>query len=99
MATLYIAEFTHINPGDAVGAQIAKYPPLVEQVVVIGGGSLASAAFNNQTRFIRVHADAICSIAIATTPTATVTNGRLAADQTEYLGVNPGDKIAVISNT
>jgi len=99
MATLYIAEFRGISPAGPSGAQIAKAPPVVEQQVAIGGSHAESAAFNNATTVIRVHTDAICSILIGTTPVAAATNARLAADQTEYFGVNPGDKISVISNT
>ena len=47
---------------------------------------------------IRVHCDAICSISIGNSPVATTTNKRLAANQTEYFGVIPGQQIAVITN-
>jgi orotate phosphoribosyltransferase len=48
---------------------------------------------------VRVHTDAICSIAYGANPTATINSFRMNANTTEYFGVNPGDKIAVISNT
>lgn len=103
MATLYIAEFdgiTMANPG--IAGQVANGAPIAEQTVSIGGTSTQSGnAFNASTRIIRVHTDAICSIALGTNPTATASKMRLAADQTEYFGVPPGAsyKIAVISNT
>lgn len=101
MATLYIAEYSIIKRVEGADtAQIADDKYLVaEQTVAIGGSSAQSAAFNAGTHFIRVHTDAICSIATGTNPTAAATNRRMAADQTEYFGVVPAWKIAVISNT
>lgn len=94
MATLYVTEFAD----DDINS--AKEPPLQEQTVAIGGGSVqCSNAFTNTTRLIRVHTDAICSIAIGLNPTATTAKRRMAANQTEYFSVEAGFKIAVISNT
>ena len=100
MAKLYIAEFS--NPGlTSYGAALpmVKAPPLVEQTIAISGASAQSAAFAGTTDIIRVHSDAICSVLVGPNPTATTSTMRLAADQTEYFVVNPGDKIAVIANT
>lgn len=102
MATVYITEF---NALEQLSGQIANYGqvahqgPIAEQVVAIGGASTQSAAFNAKTKLIRVHTDAICSIKVGTNPTALTTSARMAADQTEYFGVVPGQKIAVIANT
>lgn len=101
MATLYIAEYA--NQGrDTAGYTVqgvAQEPCNTEQTVAIGAGSVQSNAFQSGTTLIRVHTDAICSIAIGSNPTAAATNKRLAANATEYFGVRPGDKIAVITNT
>lgn len=101
MATLYVTEYADSAQTVRGAAQIAQSPALAGQTVAIGGSSTQSAAFNALTTFIRVHTDAICSIAISTNPTATTTAKRMAADQTEYFGVPVGQsyKIAVISNT
>lgn len=96
MATLYVAEFATLGSS---GAQVVMATPLAEQVVAIGGSSASSARFGGATRFIRVHTDSVCSILVGASPTATTTQMRLSADQTEYFGVQPGDKIAVITNT
>src|SRR5467141_1990872 len=101
MALLYIAEFAEvaIGPAGRVG-QFAMQPPLAEQTVVIGAGSLPSNAFNTNTRMVRLHTDASCVIEFGTTPLAVVnTTGRLAANQTEYFGVPKGQnfKVAVIA--
>lgn len=110
MASLYITEFTgtayvvadSTTAGESflVNAQVSEEPPLAEQKLTISGSSTASAALNRKTYLVRVHTDAICSIAVGkTTPTATTSSRRLAANQTEYFGVRPGYFISVITNT
>lgn len=98
MAKVYVAEFETMGSASAGSPQVAAMPPIAEQTVNITTET-DSNAFNANTRFIRVHADAICSIAIGAAPTASTSTLRLAADQTEYFGVQPGHKISVITNT
>lgn len=100
MAKLYITEGIRLKRPSVDTAQIMDLAAATDQTpVAISGASAQSAAFAATTNFIRVETDAICSIAYGGNPTATVNNFRMAADQVEYFGVNPGDKIAVISNT
>lgn len=100
MAVLYIAEYPAFPVRQGSVIQAPSDPPIAEQTVAIGGSSAqATNAFNAKTRVIRIHTDAICSILIGANPTATATKARLAAGQTEYRVVQPGDKIAVITNT
>ena len=100
MAKLYISEYVampkHLGQLVMAGLEPAV---AIQTPVVIGGGSLQSAAFNAETKFVRLHTDVICSVAFGTNPTATANSARLAANQTEFFGVNPGDKVAVITNT
>lgn len=100
MATLYIAEHIDLQT-DATGklVLVGKEPVVAEQTVAIGGGSTPSAATRSETKFVRLHTDAICSIAIGANPTATAANRRLAANQTEFFGITGGHKIAVITNS
>jgi hypothetical protein len=93
MAKVYIAEFGDIRLG------LPVQPPLAEQTVTIGASSTQSNAFHQHTRYIRVHTDAIMSFAIGPNPAATVNNARMAANATEYFEVQPGHKIAVVTNT
>lgn len=101
MAKAYITQYGGLGSG---GMQVAQGPAIKTEVVVIGSEA-KSGAFSQNTNAIRVHVDAICSIAIGGAdaggnyPAATVNSKRMAADQTEYFGVNPGDKISVITNT
>jgi len=99
LSTLYIAEYASA-PLDAKGRILPSFGyeegAPVEQHVAISGSSTQSAAFNAQSRFIRVHTDAICAIAIGTNPTAVATAHRMPANATEVYGIVPGHKIAVI---
>ena len=103
MAVLYIAEYINLPIGlPNQRGQMVMEPPLAEQTVAIGGSSATCTnPFNATTTMVRVHTDAICSIAFGTSPTATASMKRLAANQTEYFGVPKGQnyKIAVITNT
>lgn len=100
MAKAYITEFSGVRPleGFPGPAQVPQWPELANQTVVIGSEA-KSSAFSAGTRLICVSVDAICSIQIGTAPTATTSMHRMPADTLEYHGVNPGDKISVISNT
>src|SRR5258705_13410127 len=97
MATLYVTEFGPFV-GSKPGPQCAGVPPLAEQTVSIGGGSVSSNAFGAGTVIVRLNTDTSCSIAFGASPTATASTMRMAADQTEDFNVTPGQKAALISN-
>jgi hypothetical protein len=100
MAVAYITEFMQLMT-DANGNMLAvpKHPPLATQTVAIGTEA-DSATFDERTKFIRLHVDAICSYKIGDgDPDATTSDARMAAGQTEYIGVQGGHKISIISNT
>lgn len=102
MAILYITEYAGVARTQIGGnySALPACPPVAEQTVAIGGSTASSAAFNAATTMIRVSTDAICSVRVGgTAPAATAVTGRMPANTTEYFGVTPGDKIAVISNT
>lgn len=93
-ATAYITEFQR-NP--TVTYQAAITPALANQAIAISASSSQSAAFTSATTMIRVHCDADCWLSIGgTNPTATTSMLPLAAGETEYFLVTPGDKLAVI---
>ena len=101
MATVYITEFS----APSGGLPIAMLPPVAERTLTPStSGVVSTAAFDNATNFIRVHCDGIISVAIvaSTTSLAAITNFRMAASQTEYFGIRPGNptqRISVITNT
>lgn len=100
MAFAYITEYLR-QPKDGVGLVLpaGNEPSLAVQKVAIGAGSVQSAPFNALTTFVAVNVDVTCSYAVGTNPTATVSTMRIPQDATIYMGVNPGDRIAVIANT
>lgn len=101
MAVLYISEYTDAPVYLGQTIPVGMEPAITDQTPLAVGAETKSALFNAKTTFIRVHTDAICSIAFGMAPTATTSNKRLAANQTEYFGVPPGGlyKLSVISNT
>lgn len=94
MGKLYITEHSQADINSA------KEPPVAEQTITYAGASVqCSNAFNARTRLVRIHTDAIVSIAFGANPTATTDTRRLAANQTEYFSVEAGFKVAAIANT
>lgn len=100
MAKLYISEYAKLGAGFGAQDNVVSEPALVTQTpVAIGGTSVQSAAFHPKTRVVRVHTDAVCSIAFGADPEATNNSMRLTANQTEYFSVTAGQKVAVITNS
>ena len=99
MPTLYISEYAVLGSTQSGALPVAPDPALAGQTVAIGGTSAVSQPFSGQTRYVRLHSDAICSRLFGKSPTATAASPRMAVDQTEYFAVNPGDRVAVITNT
>lgn len=105
MSKLYISEYARVcqasGPANAI-VQAPEEPPVATQVVDFTSGAAQSAAFNAKTRFVRLHADAVCSVRFGAAPTATASDPRLAAGQAELRGI-PADgtasKVSAIANT
>jgi hypothetical protein len=100
MATLYVTEYGTIAglPATANG-QVPLEPPIVDYAVTIPG---TSPAFQPGTRMVRLHCDVVCSLLIGPSgsTSATISNGRWAANQTEYRGVPEGRNfvVSVVAN-
>jgi hypothetical protein len=92
MAVASITEYARVKlvsgPGGAV-AQCAEGPPIATQNIDFSGGATPSAALNAKTKMIRINVDAICARKWGSAPTATTTDERMSAEQTEYVGVPP----------
>lgn len=100
MALLDITEYSELavtRRGNPVMS--GQEPSLVQQQVSVGAGSVQSAAFNESTEFVRIHSDVACRITFGASPTATTQSMRLSAGGTEFFGVQPGHKVAVIATT
>lgn len=104
MATLYITEVVTLSQTLVDGQLVAapQLPGIAEQTVAIGGASTASNVFNKATRFVMINCDAVCSLAWSTdgsAPTAVITAQRMGQNETRFIGVTPGGRLAVIANT
>lgn len=99
MAILFISEYSKASiDNQGRGVMAGKEPAVVTQIVAIGAGSVASAAFSSATKFVRLHTDTACNFAFGIAPTAVAdTSPRMAANQTEFFGIPPGYKVAVIA--
>jgi hypothetical protein len=99
MTKLFITEFKHMPNEQSINGQ--------PQAVMLGsengtqaitlGASTQSTAMKYATRLVRLYAVAACHVAIGDNPTATTSSLPLGEGQTEYFGVEPGQKIAVIA--
>jgi hypothetical protein len=98
MGIMYITEYQSADVGTGGAIQVAHEPRIADQVITFTT-HVESAAFNAKTKLVRLETDSICSFTIGTTPTATTSMSRMVAGQTEYFGVNPGDKVSAVSNT
>lgn len=106
MTKAYISEYARGTLDGRTFLPSGEEPAVATQVVDYTAGVAASATLNAQTRFVRVHTDAICSFKFGAAPVATVNDARMAANATEYFGVpndpqltGSGLKISFITNT
>lgn len=101
MGKVYIREYVRAGKEWVGGTPIAsaQEPGTDQPVITTSGTSAQSQAFAGSTRFVRVQTDAIVSFVFGDNPVATINNARMPANGTEYFGVTPGMKLAVIDNT
>lgn len=103
MSKFRISEFSHLQTAAGVGhaaesAQIPMHPQVVVQApITLSGVSQKSQAFNANTNFVLLDAEAACHFVVGVDPVATTDSERLLADNQRYIGVPPGYKIAVIA--
>lgn len=102
MAKLYITEYAQLGTDSIARGVFAPEEPAIAEQVVTFTTTTQSSAFNVNTRVVRVHVDAIASLAFGTNPTATTNSQRFTAGQTEYKAVRPdrdsGLKVAAVTN-
>jgi hypothetical protein len=98
MARLSIREYEHISAVTRGIVPVGEEPAVASQTLTISGSSIASAAFNIRTRFVRIHTDMDCSLEWSVGPTAVAGACDMVAGQTEYFGVVNATnmKVAVI---
>ena len=100
MPFAYITEYIR-QPNDGLDRVLpaGREPALAVQKVAIGAGSVQSAVFNARTTFVAINVDQACSFKFGTNPTATANDMRMSLDATQYFGVEPGLRVAFITNT
>lgn len=94
-----ITEYQNLGM-DANGARVAvgmEPARAVQQIAESGTSAACAADFQDTTRFVRIHTTAAIRIAFGKTPTAAATSQRMAANATEFFGVTPGHRVAVIT--
>jgi hypothetical protein len=100
MASICVTEYNQLWIDPNSGSAMVKEPPLFDQLpVIVSAVANSSAPFGLITKAIRVQTNADISFAIGTGVVATINNRRMAAKQTEYFAVSPGDVISVIANS
>ena len=69
--------------------------PGTTQKINTNNSSTASAAFGDQTNYIRIVGSANFHFVLGATPTASATSPLLPSGEVEIIKVSPGEKIAV----
>ena len=94
MSKLWITELHDL----AGVAQAAQYPALVNQAPLTLGASQRSAAFGANTKYLQLYCGALCHYVVAAggSHSATVNDTPIPAGSIFYIGVKPGDSLAVI---
>lgn len=104
MSTAWVEEFSGVpDVGIGGGAQAPIQPSITTQVVTYTAtAGVTASGFNAKTNLVGITSDGICSFLFAasgTTPTATASNSRLAAGNTNFYTVAPGGKVSFVTNT
>ncbi|MBR1033907.1 hypothetical protein [Bradyrhizobium liaoningense] len=95
---VWISEFAVLTATASGGSagQMAAIPSIATQSTLdISGGVQSSAAFNAQTKYIRIVCEVQC--AISGSGTATTSSTLIPALSPEYFGVQPGATVSVIA--
>lgn len=88
MSILYITEFADVGKSGGV-VPVASIPANTKQTVSFTGTAGQSAAFQNNTRLVRIAVDGIASIAFGLNPTAVAsTDARMSAGSVEYYDIS-----------
>jgi hypothetical protein len=106
MSVLYITEFADVSHIGGGTSSIGAIPITAKQAITTSATAAQSAAFQNNTKVVRLHNDttAPISVAFGLNPTA-ITNSdmRMAVNTTEYFDISgvlgDGYKVSAIVST
>lgn len=95
MAIMYITEYEDLARDNRDSTiQAGQEPGSAEQAITYTT-TVASAAFNPSTRFVRIKCNAAAFLEFGVAPTATTANStHVSANIPEFFGVKPGHKVA-----
>ena len=100
MSTIYISEYARLG-GDEDGDRsdyLFDDGTTTHQKATYTGTAGASAAFQDDTRFVRIVCDASAWLAFGAAPTAVTTTGVYVAANTAYIfAVKPGQKVSAVA--
>lgn len=97
---LTITEYQDMAETPQGATPVPLEPPLVSTSVLIAGTSSTPHILNARTRLVRLATSEACHVRFgAGAPVAVTSDGRMAADQTEFRGVTPLSalRVAVIA--
>ncbi len=97
-STLYLSEFADSgNARSGAQMQMGTQPAIrLQKIPYSGGSSVQSAAFHENTRFVRVCVTSDCHLDFGLDPVATTNHTPMFSNTVEYFSIRPGDKLAVI---
>jgi hypothetical protein len=99
MSKIFISEYDRIGRDhNGVSMAVGAEPARDEQVHTFTTTAVASDAFGEYTKFVRIVTDADAHIVFGVGPTATTNSKFISAGAPEYFGVTPGHKISVIED-
>lgn len=96
MSTVSVTQFSAVAQAANGSLMCPQAPFVATEDINASTTSAQSAAFDSQTRFVRIVSDANVRVRIGSNPTAVATDMPIRADMPEFIAVVPGDKIAVI---
>lgn len=100
-AFLSVAEFESLLEDPNSGSPLPRCPPITTQFIAYGSWPAMSAAFQANTRIVRLQPTGVCAVdAGGPDPIASAEHGmRMVGGAVEYFGVDPGDWLSVIAMT
>jgi hypothetical protein len=95
MATAWVTEYANLaRDGQHYSTPLPQEPAITTQTFTFTTHA-ESAAFNEQTNFVRVYASAAARIAFGASPTAIAGSTPIAATVDYWFGVHPGQKVSI----
>lgn len=96
MSTVSVTQFSAVGSVSNGSLMCPQTPFISTEDINASTVSAQSAAFDSQTRFVRILSDANVRVRFGSNPTATATDMPIRANSPEFVAVVSGDKIAVI---